>query len=190
MDYLVRHGRELVVFVITPFVGLALETGLSAKAIRYIIIAAIVLLAPVLTGYDYVIASGYRLLVLVVLACLYAFFSRAIERNATKFIAAILCAGLLLVVLGYGYFINTMGGSKSREGKWDINGYRVEYFKDQGFSGRPLFTYELSKYAAVPVFIKHIETATEDSASDCTVHFQTSQLRFDKCNKTLVHGAR
>jgi len=36
--------------------------GLTAKQIRNILIAAFLLLSPVLTGYDYVIASGYRLL--------------------------------------------------------------------------------------------------------------------------------
>jgi len=186
MDYFVRHGRELTIFVVLPFIGLALEIGLTAKQIRIVLIAALVLLAPALTGYDYVIESGYRSLVLLAGACLYTFVSSGIERNRSKFIAAFLCAVPLLVILGYGYFINTMGGNKSREGKWDLNGYRIEYFKDQGFSGSPLYTYELARYAAIPLFIKHIETAVQDSADDCSIHFETSRLLFDKCKQTLV----
>jgi hypothetical protein len=171
--------------VLFPFLGLALEIGLSSKTIRIISIAAVVILIPILFGYNYTLSDAYRFLVLILLACLYSFFSRQIQKNTMKFVAAVLSAGLLLVILGYAYFIAIMAGSQTTEKKWKLNGYQIEYIKDQGYTGH-LMKYELSKFTMIPILMKKIETVVEDdSINNCTIRFDKSKIIFNKCNGTL-----
>lgn len=98
-------------------------------------------------------------------------------------------AGLLLAILGYAYFIDTMGGSQTTERKWKLDGYQIEYIKDQGFAGGPLMKYELSKFTAIPIFIKKMETVVEDDTTkNCDIRFDKSKMVFNKCNGTLQNG--
>lgn len=188
MEYLVYYGRQLFILVLFPFLGLALEIGLSSKTIRIISIAAVVILIPILFGYNYTLSDAYRFLVLILLACLYSFFSRHIQKNTMKFVAAVLSAGLLLVILGYAYFIAIMAGSQTTEKKWKLNGYQIEYIKDQGYTGH-LMKYELSKFTMIPILMKKIETVVEDdSINNCDIRFDKSKIIFNKCNGTLQNS--
>lgn len=189
MEYLIQHGRQLFILVFFPFLGLLLEIGLSPKKIRIIIIATLILLTPILAGYRYIFFDAFPVLLLIVLACAYSFFSRRIQNQAVKFVVALLFAGLLVVVLGYAYFINTMGGGRTTEKKWKLNDYQIEYIRDQGFSGRPLITYELSKLTLIPILMKKIEIVAEsDSVKNCIINFNDSKLLFNKCSGAIQNG--
>ena len=103
--------------------------------------------------------------------------------------SALLTSGLLLAILGYAFFIDTMGGSQVTLKKWKLDGYQIEYIKDQGFAGRPLMKYELSKLTTIPIFIKKIETiAEDDSTKICDIIFDRNKIVFNKCSGTLQNG--
>ncbi|THU34992.1 hypothetical protein FAM09_23690 [Niastella caeni] len=188
MEFLIQHGKQTFILVLFPFVGLALEIGLSSRKIRLIAIAALTLLIPLLFGYRYSFFNAFPVLVLILLACGYSFFSKQIQGQGVKFVAALLSGGLLLVVMGYAWFIRTMGGGETTEKKWKLKGYQIEYIVDKGFTGRGLMTYELYKLTFIPILMKKIEIVAEEDSKNCIVNFNDSKILFNKCSGTLQGG--
>jgi hypothetical protein len=181
-----QHGQQLLILFVFPLIGLALDFMAGKKKIVYTLGASGVLLSPALTGYSYIVDWAYTVLALVALSCVYALFSKQIESRMPKVISAIVISSVLLVALGWGAFMNAFMGFQLIENRWETKGYRVEYIRDQGFAGRPLMKYELSRYGVLPIFIKRIDTAVDsDTTQNCHVNFVNSNLVFDKCSGTL-----
>ena len=47
----------------------------------------------------------------------------------------------------------------------DIDEYRIEYIRDQGFAGGLLMKYELHKYAMIPILITKKETVVDNDTT-------------------------
>jgi hypothetical protein len=122
----------------------------------------------------------------VALGCLYRFYSKQIEKNTPKIVSAISFSALLFIILGYFAFMDSMSGYQRIENSWNIQNYKIDYVTDQGFAGGPLMRYEISKYGAIPIFIKKVDYAIDnDTINNCLIHFTDINVDFNKCNISL-----
>ena len=186
MTWFWQHGNELFILFLTPIIGLILDFSLDRKKTLYVLCISLFLLFPILTGYNYIIPYAYQILGLTALSCLYRFYSNQIEKKTPKIVSAILFSGLLLVILGYFAFMDSIAGYQRVENSWKIKNYKIEYVTDQGFAGGALMRYEISKYGLIPIFIKKIDySVDDDTTNNCLIHFTDIKVDFDKCNITL-----
>jgi hypothetical protein len=184
-----QHGNQLFILFLTPLLGLIFDYTLSKKAILYVLGASVILFLPLVWGYEYVIPYAFQALGLTALSCLYYFYSRQITRVTPKLISALLIGGLAYIILAYFAFMDSMTGYQKVEKSWRVNRYKIEYVVDKGFSGRPLLTYEISKYGLVPIIRKKVDhTVDEDTTNSCIVRFTDIQMNFDKCKGTLTEA--
>ena len=177
----------MLFYFIVPIIGLVIEAFLSKKVALYIFLLSCLLLSPNLIGYSYIIPWTNQIVALLGLSSAYSLCSWSIEKN--KITVAIIVSVSLFVLLGIGTFMKGFVGSKTVDKKWDIDEYRIEYIRDQGFVGGPLMKYELHKYAMIPVLIKKKETVVDnDTTGSCKVIFVKSEIVFDKCSGSIKHG--
>jgi hypothetical protein len=186
MNWFWQHGNELFILFLTPILGLVFDLFLGRKSILYILCISLFLLSPILLGYNYIIPYLYQILGLTTLGCLYRFYSKQIEKSTPKIVSAISFSALLFIVFGYFAFIDSMSGYQRIENSWKIQNYKIDYVTDQGFAGGPLMRYEISKYGAIPIFIKKIDYSIDnDTTNNCLIHFTNIKMDFNKCNVTL-----
>lgn len=180
MNYLVRHQTFIFLFFTFPLLGWSIHKYFSKKAISYTLIASLALLVPALTGYSYVIDNTYGYLLYLLLAGAYALMHKDKEY---KFVPTVVFSAVLFLICGFLSFIGGIAGSVTVERQWNLKGYRVEYLRDQGFAGGPRLVYELSKYAAIPIFIKKVETGLDNGTTNtCWVKFPATGFNFNKCD--------
>ena len=181
-----KHGQQLFILFAFPLIGLGFDFWLSKKRTVYILIASLVLLTPIFTGYSYLVSWAYQFFGLVGLSCAYSFYSMQIENKAPKFVSAVIISGLLFLILGWFAFMDAFSGSQTTENDWAIGRYKIEYIRDQGFAGGPLMKYQLSKYGLIPIFIKVVEISEErDTVYNCEIPFENNKIIFNKCNGTI-----
>ena len=179
MLFVIRYPELILLFCTVPLLAWIIRHSLDSKFVIYLLSIDIIFLLPILTGYTYVIDYAYLLLFYIALSCGYSF---VVRRSGKIFSSVVLPCIVLFGILGFVTFIAAMGGSINVEREWEIKGYKVRYQRDQGFSGRPLMTYELYKYGVIPIFIKHVDTKVDDdTTNNCVVKFEYKNLNFDKC---------
>ncbi|OCX54492.1 hypothetical protein BEL04_09645 [Mucilaginibacter sp. PPCGB 2223] len=178
--YIFAHPELIFFFFSFPILGWILQAGLPTKIISYVLYTSLVLLLPIFTGYSYIIENLYAILVYTILACGYGLLLKGAKR---KILTSILLSIVLVFPLGFIAFIGAMAGTITVEQHWEIKDYRVDYVRDQGFSGGPLLTYRLKKYGFIPIFIKEVDSKVDnDTTNNCTVKFQYKNVSFNKCN--------
>ncbi|MES2616694.1 MAG: hypothetical protein V4613_02385 [Bacteroidota bacterium] len=186
MIWLFEHGKQLFILFAFPLLGLAFDYMSTKKTIVYTLIISLILFSPILFGYSYIASWVYPLLGLMGLGSAYALYSRQIEAKTPKIISAAIISGLLFLILSFFMVMDVLSGSLTVENKWNINKYKIEYQRDQGFAGGPLMKYELSEYGFIPIFIKKVEITEErDTVYQCEIPFVKSKIIFDKCDETL-----
>ncbi len=187
MYTLFEYGTDLFCLFIFPLIGLGFDYFVSKKKRLYAFGISLLLLSPILTGYSYRIDYLYQIFGIITLGSIYSFYSTQIEKKITKIITAVIISLLLLIILGFAAFMDAFSGSQTIEKKWKVDNYKVEYIIDQGFSGRPLLKYELSKFTLIPIFEKKIETTVEkDTVDNCKIYFKKSNLTFNECDGTFI----
>ncbi len=191
LPFFLKHGQDLFILSVFPIVGLILDLSVSKKIIGVSLFVAGLLFAPAVLGYNYTIPYMYQVLLICILASIYAFYSSWVFPQSWKVIMSLLTTAVLSIFLGYGAFLDAFAGFQETKNTWEVEGYKIEYIKDQGFSGRPLMKYELSEYGYIPLFIKTIETVTEaEDAQQCSVNFENSHVTFNKCTVAILKNTR
>jgi uncharacterized membrane protein YfhO len=183
MLYIVNHVNFILLFSVLPLVGLVIEKSFEKKVICIAIYVSLAFLLPIFSGYDYVIDNGYGIIIYIILTCGYGLFIMNVQRQipVTLVFTAVICPICLFLA-----FVGSMAGTITTEREWSFQNYKVAYVRDQGFSGGPLMTYQLSKYAKMPLFIKHIDTKVDtDTTGSCWVKFADTRFNFNKCNREL-----
>ena len=179
MYYLVEHSAFIFWFFTFPLLGWVIHKHISKKLICYILYITLALFLPAFTGYHYVVNNGYGYLFYVLLAFGYALMHKTTEY---KLLPTIIFSVVLVIFCGFTAFIGGMAGTITVEKEWKVKGFKVEYVKDQGFAGGPLMTYELSKYAVIPIFIKHVDgRRDDDTTGSCWIKFANARFDFNKC---------
>lgn len=179
MMYLVEHPELILLFSSVPFLAWLIRHYLNPKVVTVILCIGIILLAPAVTGYSYVVDSAYGLLLYLIASCSYSFIVRGSQK---EFLSVVLPSIILLPVLGVITSFVVMIGTINVEKEWELNGYKVRYMHDQGFSGRPLLIYELYEYGSIPIFIKNVDAKVDDdTTNNCTVKFEYKHITFNKC---------
>lgn len=170
------------IFFTFPLIALVFDSFLTTRTIFWILIIAIALELPAVAGYWYTFPGVNRFLELVAISGVFSLLFDDQASLSSKKQVAVILSGILFVGLGLWALLDGFAGSQTVEKKWDTPKYRVEYVRDQGFAGGPKMTYELSRFGAVPVLIKRIETQLDDDTTgNCAVHFSKSKVIFDKC---------
>ena len=130
MTWFWEHGNQLFILFLTPVVGLIFDFTLDRRKILYLLCISTLLLLPILTGYTYIIPYAYQILGLLLLSCIYYFYSRQIKKRAPKITSAVIIGGLAFCVLGFFAFMDSMSGNQDVENSWRVRNYKVEYIKD------------------------------------------------------------
>ncbi|MCZ4224649.1 hypothetical protein [Pedobacter rhodius] len=178
MYYLVEQGFNILWFLLSPVVGELLLKYSSREIVKTLLIASALLFLPILIGYSYTFPYFNEILFFAILATSYTFIVQVISPQTKIVIFVVSVFGLFGLVC-----LSKIAGTITVEEKWEFENYKIEYKKDQGFSGGPLFTYKLSRYTKIPIFIKVIEikVAVPDTLNGCSINFPKSKLTFDKC---------
>jgi len=186
MPWFWKHGNELLILFLIPIVGLAFDYFIKKKAAFYTLLVSFLLLIPIFSDYSYTTPYAFQILGLIFGGSLFYFLSTKIKRKAPKVVFAFVLSSLLFSGLGFFAFMDSMSGYQIVEKKWQINRYKIEYIIDQGFSGRPLMKYEISRYFLVPILVEKIDqTVEDDSIKSCIINFPDAKLDFDKCNASI-----
>jgi predicted PurR-regulated permease PerM len=187
MPWYWEYGNELLILFTFPLAGLVFDRWVPIRYTFYTALASVILLLPIFTGYFYVITWLYQLFALVLLGCLYSFLSRRIENRTTKTVISGCLSAVLFLVLAFFSFMDSFSGFQQVENLYKNNDYKVDYVTYQGFAGRPSLKYQLSKYTAIPVLIKKIETVRDiDTTQSCEINFVRSKVVFNKCELRMV----
>lgn len=177
--YISNHSIFIFFFFTFPLVSLITHRYLTKEAISYILYPCIVFLLPVLSGYSYIIENMYGFLFYISLTCIYTL---CVKKFNYKIASSFILATILFFICGFLSFMGAFTGSIIVEKEWTLKKYKIQYVRDQGFSGGPLVTYQLSKYAIIPLFIKHIDTEIDnDTTQNCWIKFTDAGFNFNKC---------
>lgn len=170
---------DFFILFLFPLLGLVFEV-FPKKVIRWLCVFCISILLPYIFGYQYIIPYIIQIGVLFLISGLYSLGIR--NMSSGKFIFSFTIFAFLLVTLGYITWVDAMAGYTQVDKTWQRERYKIDYVRSQGFSGRPLLTYKLNKYAVIPLLYKTIETVVdEDTTNACQVIFPESKFVFDKC---------
>lgn len=186
MLFISQHPIVLLVFFTVPVVGYFLYLKLPRKAITSALYIAIVLLIPIAFGYFYIVNFTGSVLLYIALTCGYALYAAEKGYWLNK---SLVQTAILFFILGTISFFAMMMGDITVKGEWDFKGYKMQYVRQRGFSGAPVFTYELSRYAKIPIFIKHVDTQVAIAdVNKCEVIFVKEHFTFDKCQSDQGAG--
>jgi hypothetical protein len=176
----------LLIFSITPFLGLLIEYLFTRTTRLCILVVAGLLSMPLLMDYEYFIRNLITLPELIFFAGIYSLLFSLDFKKSAKVMSTVSLTVALVLVLGYATFISEMGGSQTVERRWEKNEYRIEYIVDQGFAGHELRKYELRKYSFIPLFIKKVEIVRDTCSNNCCfVDFSEQHIRFNSCTGEL-----
>jgi hypothetical protein len=179
MMYVVENPTLVLLFFTVPFVGWLLYESVNKRVIAWVGIFAFIIFLPAFSGYTYVVANIYPLMLYISLSCLYSFVFYPPRNIIAKLIIPTIA---LFVILGFTAFVGTFAGTIAAQQRWELKGYRVEYIRDKGFSGGALMTYQLYKYSAIPIFMKQVDTKVDtDTTNNCNVTFAYRHFSFNKC---------
>jgi membrane-bound ClpP family serine protease len=184
MNWIRDHASQLFLLFPGPIIGLIFDFYVSRKVIISLLGIAVLLLAPLMAGYDYTIAYFAQTAGLLALGCLYYFVSLQIERSTPKIAVAFSLSAVLFFLLGFLAALDKLAGHQKVEKSWKIGSYNIEYILDKGFAGRPSMYYKVSQYGPLPVLIKQVDVAAGEDTS-CVIHFTGIKKEFNKCNLTL-----
>jgi len=180
MEYVIRHPTIVLLFFTIPLFSWVLYNSFPHKVIRNSLLICVALLLPCLTGYYYVIGFLAPLLLYIALSCVFYYF---IKKQNKPLVATIIPTIVLFLILGVISFYAGFIGNITVNKVWEVKGYKIEYLKDQGFSGGALMEYELYEYATIPIFIKHVDSKADlDTTNNCIVKFEYKNFKFDKCS--------
>ncbi|KQR68209.1 hypothetical protein [Pedobacter sp. Leaf176] len=178
MYYIVEQGLHILWFLLSPVAGELLLKYSSRANIKTLLISSALLFSPILIGYSYTFPYFNEILFFVILSTSYTFIVQLINPQTKITIFVVSVFGLFGLAC-----LSKIAGTITVEEKWEFENYKIEYKKDQGFSGGPLYTYKLSRYTNVPIYIKELEikVAIKDTLEGCSINFPENQLTFDKC---------
>ncbi|MDJ1466752.1 hypothetical protein QNI19_36340 [Cytophagaceae bacterium DM2B3-1] len=183
---LIRAEMSEYSFIFVAFPSLALFLGhlLSLKKQIVILLFTLLLFAPKVFGYNYIVDWLDELFLTVVFACVYSI----ITYLTTEKPPGCLLPAFITIILAGGLMINVIKGSQTVEQEWEVNNYQIEYIQDQGFTGGSLMKYKLEKYAFFHILKKELEIYVDPNPSNkkCQIVFKESRILFDKCQIKVI----
>jgi hypothetical protein len=178
--YFIEHPLLIFLFFTIPFFGWVLYKTLNRKIVLFILCSAVILLLPVFTGYKYVIDNVYTILFYIIFTCCYSFLIIRFKKPLGSIITH---SVVLIFVFGIISFYSGFFGTIQVKSEWNMKKFKIQYLREQGFSGGPQMEYELYHYGSIPIFIKHVEEKIDsDTTNNCIVKFKYQNVRFDKCD--------
>lgn len=180
--------QQLLLFLF-PIIGWGLDRFVSMNNIRWLGIIFLLLFLPIITGYDFVWNWVYEFSLMMMLAVAWALVLSLMTKRVWKFILAVIFAISLFGILGFNAFLTAkFGGSSSISGRWNKGNYQVARTKSQGFSGRPLTSYELYHRPFFGLYRKKIGNRADHPGfpiEGCLVAFEATNITFDQCKKEI-----
>jgi hypothetical protein len=181
-----HYGSQALILFTAPFIGLLLENSLTPKRAKWVMGIAFLLFSPIFFSYYYTIHYAFRLLALVIISTAFGLYLKTLEEMKTKVLQSVVLSVVLFLPLAFMTIIDSFRGDQRVVKTWHVHNYRIEYIIEKGFSGKPLMTYDLSKYSFIPLLVKKVETIGDnDTDENCFLEFPETGIVFDKCNKTI-----
>jgi len=178
--YLFTHPFTIMFFCTIPILSWGFYKLFNEKIIVYLLGISLILLLPVFSGYDYIINNAYAALLYISLSCTYFFRIKKKPKALSTVVKPVLI--LFLPVAFISFCCGIAGGTVSVQKKWDLKDYKVQYVREQGFSGGPEMRYELYKYGIICIFIKDVDSKVDTTNGDnCIIKFSHEKFNFDKC---------
>ncbi len=185
IDVIKGFGDAFILFLF-PLIGLAIESRLPRRTGYWIMGISFILVIPIFTPWHYIFPYAYRTLLLILFSTAFAMTLQSPSRKKSKTAFSVGLTIVLFLGLGFMQLVNLLIGRKTVEKTWRIKNYNVEYAADQGFTGQPVMRYELNQYGFLPIFVRNVESVTEnDTMTSCTIHFPVNKMLFNKCNGSL-----
>src|SRR5882757_1357599 len=141
--YFIEHPFLIFLFFTVPLSGWLLYKVLSRKLNLFLLCLASVLLLPAFSGYTYIVENSYTGLFYLGLACCYSFLIKSFKKPAFSIITQ---SVVLIFVCGVISFYSSFFGAVQVENEWNVKNYKIQYLREQGFSGGPQMEYELYHY--------------------------------------------
>jgi hypothetical protein len=178
--YTIEHPVLILSYFLIPLFGWGMSKLLPGKIIGVIASIAILLFLPVLIGYSYVDDSINGISLFFVLSCAHSFLFKRTQKVMSALLSL---TAIFFCVFGFLSFMGSFAGTITIEKEWKLNGYKIRYLRDQGFSGGPLMKYELNEYAPIPILIRQVDSkADDDTTGNCIVKFEYKNFSFNKCS--------
>lgn len=177
---------EYIIIGLFPVVGLILHLILEKRIVKKVLLVSTLAFLPAIFRIDFFLSWFYEVSFAIVLGSLFALCLKWFKKKAWRIAATIIVAVLLSVFLGFSAVLRIFIGTIEIEDAWNADKYRVEYVREQGFSGGALMRYELYRTYLWGMYERNVDTwVNHDYCNDCVIHFRDRNLSFDKCEQTI-----
>ena len=183
---------NLLIFAAFPYLGVFIGHLLSPNRQVWLVSIALLLLIPKLTPYRYTAGWFDELLMTFVLAGSFSLVTLLLGKTRPGVVLPFLLTLVLVIRLGFEVWVDIFKGTQTVEQSWVVNDYRIEYIRDQGFSGGAQLKYHLEQYAFFHLFIRDVDTAfvKYEEAAACVITFKSTRTTFNKCTGQLTKPGR
>jgi len=178
---------EHLLIALFPILG-CLYKFFSKEYLLVIIGVSFALLCPVwFSPYYYAITWLDDLLILFFLSGIWGIIVAASDNKRKMYTVSAYLVLVLGFVLLYLAFVNAFTGSNTILKHWEKEDYQVNYIKSSGFSGQPLYYYELQKENCYGLFKAALDKENEDTLCDVELFDKIDYrfVHFDKCKETI-----
>jgi len=186
---LFNNAKHLLFLILFPIVGFSLQANTSKENIYKVLKANIILLLPIVFGYDYFLKWLVEFFLMLVMASGFAFLLMKMKKEMHRYLVSILLTIVLTVILGGMALFFAFAGNKTTLDKWRNNSYKVEYVREQGFAGSPLITYELYYSPLFGFLNKKIQTIpirSNNAKKNCILSFDKVEIDFNTCTNIII----
>lgn len=183
---------EKLLIALFPIIGCFYKPSIKKYVLLAMGIALFFLLAVWVSPYSYSIAWIDDLLILIVLSGIWSFFISTINKKETIHTVSALLTFALGFVITFIVFANAFTGTNEVLKHWEKDSYHVNYIESRGFSGRPLYYYELKKTKCWDLLEtpldRHELREAGDTLCDTQLldHSINRLVHFDRC-KGVIH---
>ena len=180
--YLIQNSGTLFFLFSFPVFGHLICDNITKIQKQILLFLSITLALLRILGYRLEFIDLTFVIILILLASLYSFATKE-----PKWKVSITLTIVLVFIFGFLYFMSKFVGLVKTEQVWTKDEYKIELINERGFSGRPLYSYKLSKYYLYSTILKNCELLYDvEKTDDCKIIFNIENIEFDKCTNQIT----
>lgn len=187
--WLLLRSQMLLIFIALPYLSLLISRYLRRKHRRWVFAGLVLMILPILIGFDY---RGrpveFYVVLFFLLACILCSFQfdpkSSLKANRIKVISLTTSAAVIFSLF---FLLGKFAGFEKIPNIW-VDGHDiVEYRYERGFAGPALQTYVWYQKSKIPWLMNEIEASTDyDTTNTCLIIYQTNNRLFDRCDGNWI----
>lgn len=177
---MIFKSEHLILFSLFPLIGLISSYLIPLRINKPLAIFLVVLTLPIITGYDYCIDWLYEFNLTLILAIGFHPIISSQTQIGQKILVTTVLTFCIFIPLGVYAYLDAFAGNQYIEQKIKKEGYEIRHIRDQGFSGRPAFYYELFHAPLNGLFIKSLNEHGIE-LDDCIIKFKSQSVEINNC---------